>query len=494
MTTILFFYGKFVAASLMLLALYWGVLRGRASYRQIRLYLLLVPVVSLMMSIPRYEVWRPSPTVVEVEAEDVNIGLTTEIPSTLQAVKAVTATYVDGQHYEVYICLSIAFVSFLLLLVALFNLLKMCRLREQVEALPLVDGFRVVHLSSVDTPFSFRDTIFLPQGMTARAEDYILRHEQSHVRHRHYVDVWLIELLTRLLWFNPVLWLNRNELRSVHEFEADHEVALSGVDIMAYQSLLVEYTLKDSSVACNGFSGSLVRRRFVEMRRGSWGTLGRLGHGAFAVLFLLLLCSFTIKVGDREVVVKVISPALPGRAESVAMAKEESNVTRAEAVSAEEETEPQPAETASDAADDIPSEVSPSTTEEGREEGPASSFPLNTSKRITYNGYYIRRTAEATYLVCVATPESDDEVYHLGSHDNTCIVDVEHGVYYRARGAVPSDAWEKDFHVKDMKGKTIALSIVFPPMPDDVEHIRIFGVGHWNLRGQQFRMKDIEEK
>lgn len=97
MTTILFFYGKFVAASLMLLALYWGVLRGRASYRQIRLYLLLVPVVSLMMSIPRFEVWRPSPTVVEVEAEDVNIDLTTEIPSTLQTVKAVTATYVDGQ-------------------------------------------------------------------------------------------------------------------------------------------------------------------------------------------------------------------------------------------------------------------------------------------------------------------------------------------------------------------------------------------------------------
>jgi hypothetical protein len=263
---------------------------------------------------------------------------------------------------------------------------------------------------------------------------------------------------------------------------------------MAYQSLLVEYTLKGSSVACNGFSGSLVRRRFVEMRRGSWGTLGRLGHGAFAVLFLLLLCSFTIKVGDREVVVKVISPALPGRAESVAMAKEESEATRAEAVSAEEETEPQPAETASDAADDIPSEVSPSTTEEGREEGPASSFPLNTSKRITYNGYYIRRTAEATYLVCVATPESDDEVYHLGSHDNTCIVDVEHGVYYRARGAVPADAWAKDFHVKGMKGKTFAVSIVFPPMPDDVEHIRIFGVGEWNLRGQHFRMKDIEEK
>ena len=121
------------------------------------------------------------------------------------------------------------------------------------------------------------------------------------------------------------------------------------------------------------------------------------------------------------------------------------------------------------------------------------SFPLNTSRKVTYNGYYIKRTAEATYLVCVATPESDDEVYHLGSSDNTYIVDEERGVHYRARGSQPSGTWAQDFHVRGMKGQTIALTIVFPPIPGNVERVRIYGVGDWNLRGQEFRLKDIEE-
>ena len=500
MTTLLFFYGKFVAASLMLLALYWGALRGRASYKQSRLYLLLLPIVSLMMSFPRFEVYRPAPKVVEVAAEVSKTDVAIKNSSKLHSMKTVAVSYMDGQHYELYISLGVTAVSIVLLLVALFYLLKMYRLREQMKIVPLTDGYRVVRLAAVDTPFSFIDTIFLPQSMTARAEDYILLHEQSHVRHRHYVDVWLIELLTRLLWFNPVLWLSRNELRNVHEYEADHDVAVSGVDLKAYQCLLMEYSMENSSVVANGFTNSFVRRRFIEMRRASWGTLGRLGHGTAAAAFLVLLALFTCTVGDAGVVVMVkprtVSPALPtlsrnGEEEEVTEEKGEETV--AEEVEIKEEANDQQPETVSDDKD-VSRMASLPITGEGRGEGLVSSFPLNTSTHITYNGYYIRRTAEATYLVCVATPESDDEVYNLGSSTNTCIVDVEHGVYYRARGAVPSDAWEKDFHVKDMKGKTIALNIVFPPMPDDVEHIRIFGVGHWNLRGQQFRMRDIEEK
>ncbi len=497
MTTLLFFYGKFLLASFFLLALYWGVLRGRASYKQSRLYLLSLPVFSLLMSVPRFEVYRPQPTVVEVEAEAAEISVTYEIPSVLPAVKAVSSAYIDGLHYELYICMGIAFVSLVLLMLSLFYIIKMYRLRGQVKAVPLKEGCRVVRLAVVDTPFSFMDTIFLPQGMTARAEDYILRHEQSHVRHRHYIDVWLIELLTRLLWFNPVLWMSRNELRNVHEYEADRDVTLSGVDLKAYQSLLMEYSMADTVLVANGFTNSFVRRRFIEMRRTSWGTLGRVGHGAFAAFFLVLLASFTMKVGEPEVVVKqkqpsaspilILKPSSPtlihnGEEEELVGMKEKTP----EEVIPIEDAEVLQSDNASDDKDESRMASLPIEVE--------NLFPLNTSKRITYSGYYIKRTAEATYLVCVATPESDDEVYHLGSHVNTCIVDVEHGVYYRARGAVPADAWEKDFHVTGMKGKTIALRIVFPPMPDDVEHIRIFGVGDWNLRGQQFRMKDIEEK
>ena len=95
----------------------------------------------------------------------------------------------------------------------------------------------------------------------------------------------------------------------MHEYEADRDVTLSGVDLKAYLSLLMEYSMADTVLVANGFTNSFVRRRFIEMRRTSWGTLGRVGHGAFAAFFLILLASFTMKVGEPEVVVKQKQPS-----------------------------------------------------------------------------------------------------------------------------------------------------------------------------------------
>ena len=497
MTAIMFFYGKFLLASLMLLALYWGLLRQRASYRQSRLYLLLLPVVSLLMSAPRLEVWRPAPTVVEVAAEDASVGLSREMPSTLQAVEAVGHVYIDDKGYEAYVCMGAVLVSAVLLLVALFSILKMYRLHHRVRAVPLTDGCRVVRLAAVDTPFSFIDTIFLPQGMTPRAEDYILRHERSHVRHRHYVDVWLVEVLTRLLWFNPLLWLSRNELRNVHEYEADHDVVLSDVDLKAYQSLLMEYSVADSSLLANGFTQSFVRRRFIEMRRSTWGTQGRVGRWSAFALLLVLLGLFTCTVGEAEVMVKV----LPRTSLSpVAASREGECEVKAES-SAAIETDNEEGNRATETDKDSMPSSSPSDTNRADilEEEPTphelfiSPFPLNTSTKVLYKGFYLKRMPDATHLVCVTTPESDDEVYHLGSSDNTYIVDVEHGRHYRARGSHPAGTWAQDFHVRGLKGRSIALTIIFPPLDDSTDRVRIYGVGNWNLRGQEFRLKDIEE-
>ncbi|MBQ9640906.1 MAG: hypothetical protein IJV06_12675 [Bacteroidaceae bacterium] len=490
MMALLTFYGKFLAASAVLLTLYWVLLRERVSYRWARLYLLLLPLVSLLLSGPRLEVYTvtkktspiltssPRPLLTSPKGEELHSA---GFPAPLGEVR---------RGLELALCILCASVSAILLLLALFYILKMYRLRRKLGVVPLVDGYRVVRSRTVDTPFSFIDTIFLPLGMTHTAEDYILRHEVSHVQHRHYVDVLCIELLTRLLWFNPVLWVSRNELRNVHEFEADRDVVSSGVNLQTYQSLLMEYSMEDSSVVANGFNHSFVRRRFIEMRRRTWGTLGRLGQSLAVVALLLVVCSFTMKVGEREVVVvekgRTLSPALPhhGEGEDVADVKEDASASEdVEKEEASSNSEPEEAGDTSDAARTAsPLPIAGST------------FPLNTSAKVTHTGFYLKRTADATHLVCVATPESDDEVYHLGSGDNTYIVDEERGVHYRARGSQPSGTWAQDFHVRGMKGQSIALTIVFPPIPEYVEHVRIYGVGDWNLRGQEFRVKDIEER
>ena len=44
-----------------------------------------------------------------------------------------------------------------------------------------------------------------------------------HIEEKHSVDKLLIELQLLIGWFNPIVWLIRNELYLIHEFIADQK-------------------------------------------------------------------------------------------------------------------------------------------------------------------------------------------------------------------------------------------------------------------------------
>ena len=157
----------------------------------------------------------------------------------------------------------------------------------------------------VKAPFSFHRTIFLPTNLTEAQRRMILAHEQAHILHRHYVDVWVAEAITRLLWWNPFLWWARQELRNVHEFEADSNVLATGEDVYAYQAILIEEVLHGDIVIANGFNHSFIRRRFVEMLQSTnrrMTSLAKAGTAAWMLLVVALMCC---TVGEAETVYKV---------------------------------------------------------------------------------------------------------------------------------------------------------------------------------------------
>jgi hypothetical protein len=125
-------------------------------------------------------------------------------------------------------------------------------------------------------------------GRTPDEERLFILHEQAHIACRHYIDVWAIELLTRLMWFNPVLWMVRKMLRDLHEFEADRLVLEQGTDAYAYQCLLVSEASEDCTIIANGFNNSFIRRRIKEMKRTERVGISRFGKllTAFWVIIL----------------------------------------------------------------------------------------------------------------------------------------------------------------------------------------------------------------
>lgn len=59
-----------------------------------------------------------------------------------------------------------------------------------------------------DAPFSYGRSIFLPADLPeGELHDMVLRHERSHLTHRHFAQLLLFQLWVALNWFNPFMWL-----------------------------------------------------------------------------------------------------------------------------------------------------------------------------------------------------------------------------------------------------------------------------------------------
>ena len=307
---------KFIASAALLFAFYRIVLRGKASYTVSRAYLLALPIISVVFSVLTFEVY-PSGTEIDfghytapVEADYVPDIAPVQVTNIVTAPAAVQEKQPIAIDWMALLQWGIPAISLLLLLLAVYYICKVLVIKSRMNVETTVEGYSLISSPNVDTPFSFAKTIFLPTSLNEPGKSLIIRHEKAHIRHRHYADVWFMELVTRLLWFNPFVWLCRNELRNVHEFQADHDVISSDVNINAYQTTLLEMVMNVSSPVVNGFNHSFIRRRFVEMKKSTVGTLGRVAKIGTLVWFVAMFCAFTFTEKKSEPnSIKALSPS-----------------------------------------------------------------------------------------------------------------------------------------------------------------------------------------
>ena len=126
-----------------------------------------------------------------------------------------------------------------------------------------------VTLAVVDlpvAPFSWMRTIVLSRIDYEERNPSILAHERGHIRLHHSWDIVFVEMLTALQWFNPVVWLLRRDLRTVHEYEADASVLSSDSDVSQYIQLLMRKALgTKASILANGINNSTIKKRIFMM-------------------------------------------------------------------------------------------------------------------------------------------------------------------------------------------------------------------------------------
>ena len=144
---------------------------------------------------------------------------------------------------------------------------KVVMLINRSEKHPMEDGITlcVTGLQEV-APFSWMHYIVMNRSDYEQQDAAILAHEQGHIRLRHSWDVLLVDTLTALQWFNPAMWMLRQDLRAIHEYEADAAVLSQGINARQYQYLLITKaaSIGGYSIA-NGISHSTLKSRIHMM-------------------------------------------------------------------------------------------------------------------------------------------------------------------------------------------------------------------------------------
>ena len=147
------------------------------------------------------------------------------------------------------------------------SIMKVVLLIRRSERHPQQDGTIVCVTGNADvSPFSWMHYIVMNRDDYEAQDAAILAHERGHIRLRHSWDVVLVDLLTALQWFNPAMWMLRQDLRAIHEYEADGAVLSQGINARQYQYLLISKAsgIGGYSIA-NGISHSTLKNRITMM-------------------------------------------------------------------------------------------------------------------------------------------------------------------------------------------------------------------------------------
>ena len=122
----------------------------------------------------------------------------------------------------------------------LYSTIRIWRMIGKGERTVLSQGCKLVVTNEAVSPFSWMGYIVISRKDMEESGEEILTHELAHIGACHSLDMLVCSFCVILQWFNPAVWLLKQELQNIHEYEADESVINHGVDAKRYQLLLIK--------------------------------------------------------------------------------------------------------------------------------------------------------------------------------------------------------------------------------------------------------------
>ena len=148
------------------------------------------------------------------------------------------------------------------------ELIQVSRILRSGEILPGKDGKTLVVVDRDIAPFSWMKWIVLSREDFESGNRHILAHEYAHICLGHARDLLVINILSALQWFNPVMRMLKEDLRALYEYEADDAVLRGGANIKEYQYSLIRKAVSASGYSItNSFNHSILKNRITMMSK-----------------------------------------------------------------------------------------------------------------------------------------------------------------------------------------------------------------------------------
>ena len=285
------------AACLAVFYLFYKLLMSRDTFHRFNRFALLgLLVLSSVLPLVEVSVNRPAPVhetmltleqlllLADVQAE----GEVVSQPTTALWVRVALMVYLVG----------IVFFAIrnLWSLGRLAVLLRHGHLEQLADWLPgRTENVRLVVHNRDIAPFSWMRYIVLSRKDLEENGREILIHELAHIRNHHSWDLLLADLCIFVQWFNPAAWLLKQELQTIHEYEADDTVLREGVDAKKYQMLLIKKAVGTRLYSmANSFNHSSLKKRITMMLKEKSNPWARVKY-----LYVLPLAALAVSAFAR---------------------------------------------------------------------------------------------------------------------------------------------------------------------------------------------------
>ena len=173
------------------------------------------------------------------------------------------------------------------------------------------EGCRLVVLEEDIPSFSWSRTVVMGRK-DLQENPAILTHERMHVQCRHSWDLLILLPIQLLFWWNPLVWITREELRLLHEYEADEGVIQNGIDATQYQLLLVRKAVGEQRFSLSsGFQHANLKNRIAMMLKPTSSRWMRWSYLALIPTLAVLMYACNAPKNNTEAVPEVPEQEAP---------------------------------------------------------------------------------------------------------------------------------------------------------------------------------------